>query len=186
MVHQLDLPVLVDPGEDRLLGVGRALADLGAAGVVGDATDDARPDRGRADHRVGLAAVRGELLLERVERGAGQTDRLTGIVDKVDLVDPQRGDDDDVAVVVLVTGPGSPGEPGVGGLGDDDQVVITHTCRARHMSTSEPGRSTASTSPAPKRSPVVYGAVARAEVSTCRSEERRVGKECRYPGGPSA
>src|SRR5690625_5712454 len=35
------------------------------------------------------------------------------------------------------------------------------------MSTSEPGRSTASTSPAPKRSPVAYGAVARAEVRTC-------------------
>src|SRR5699024_8544139 len=35
------------------------------------------------------------------------------------------------------------------------------------MSTSDPGRSTASTSPPPKRSPVVYGAVARAEVRTC-------------------
>src|SRR5699024_9010019 len=34
VVHEVDLPVLVDPREDRLLRVGGALADLGTAGVV--------------------------------------------------------------------------------------------------------------------------------------------------------
>ena len=134
MVHQLDLPVLVNPCEDRLLGVGRALADLTATGVVRDAADDARPDRGRADHRVRFAPVRGELVLQREERGAGQADRLAGVVQEVDLVDPQRRDDDDVAVVVLVTGPGAAGEPGVGGLGDDDQVMVdAHLQGAPHV-----------------------------------------------------
>ena len=124
VVHQVDPAVLIDAREDRLLRIGGALADLGAAGVVRDAADDGRADGARADHRVRLAVVCGELLLEREQGGAGQADRLAGIVDEVDPVDPQRGEDDDVAVVVLVAGAGAAGETRVRGLGDDDQIVV--------------------------------------------------------------
>ena len=124
MVHQVYAAGLVDAGEQRLLGVGGALADLGAAGIVRNAADDGRADRARPDHRVGFTAVGGELLLEREQGRPGQADRLTGVVDEVDPVDPQRGEDDDVTVVILVSGAGAAGEPGVRGLGDDDQVVV--------------------------------------------------------------
>ena len=100
-----------------------------------------------------FAVERGERLVEFVESGSGQADRFAGVVDEIDLVDPQGGDDDDRTIVVLRTGAGAAGQAGVGRLRNDDEVIVDAICSARHMSTRLPGRSTASTLPPPKRRP---------------------------------
>src|SRR5699024_9154247 len=116
--------LLGDAGEDRMLRERRTLADLAAAGVVGDAADDRGPDRGRADDRMRFATERGERPVALVEGGSGQAHGLASVVGEVDLIEPQGGDDDDLAVVVLRAGPGTAGQAGVGRLGNDDEVVI--------------------------------------------------------------
>src|SRR5699024_3396298 len=114
VVDEFESALLGDAGEDRMLRERRTLADLAAAGVVGDAADDRGPDRGRADDRMRFATERGERLVEFVEGGSGQAHGLASVVDEVDLIEPQGRDDDDLAVVVLRAGPGTAGQAGVG------------------------------------------------------------------------
>src|SRR5699024_3618896 len=124
LVDQSASVLLVYAGEYRMLRERRTLADLAAAGVVGDAADARGPDRGRADDRMRFATERGERLVEVVEGGSGQAHGPASVVDEVDLIEPKGRDDDDLAVVVLRAGPGTAGQAGVGRLGNDDEVVI--------------------------------------------------------------
>ena len=134
VIDQLKLSRLGHPGVDGVFRERWPLAHLAAAGVVGDAAHHRCADGGRADHGVRLTMVRGQGLLEIHQGGPGQAHRLTRVVEEVNPVDAQGGEDDDVAIVALVCRSGASGESGVGGLRDDgDAVLDAHLQGAPHL-----------------------------------------------------
>lgn len=73
-----------------------------------------------ADHRAGIAAQRLQLLLELKQRGSGKADDLPATIQQMDLLQPQRADDDNLAVVLVAIRRRSAGKTGVGRLHDHD------------------------------------------------------------------